>query len=290
MNNVRTDMPRFRVLLSVFVLSFIISLPVLGNTRNYKHYRIGAVPKERIFEMKDHTDSLYYWMNAYAKKEIPGGLTLVHIDAHTDDSCPSTLNTVKKAKDFLTKFAKVPEKRRKAFFDEFASQEDYSLGIENFIIPAMYMGIVDNFIWLAPNLHRFSEGALWRKQSYFYYLLSASDLKEIDYCNSNCKKELYFDEGCTIEFFEVEKLPPIKGPILLDIDMDTFGDRDTSRFCSLYYTPAQIEIMMDEALKIINELAPDVALVTIADSPKAFSTEAALSKKPYLKQKLTGIK
>lgn len=252
----------------------------------YVSYKIGAVPNGVIHQMDDHNGSLYYWMEAYAHKLIPGGLTLVHVDAHEDDRC-GALKTEEASKKFLKDFIATPVNKRRDFFFGFANKGeiDKNIDIENFIIPAMKMGIIERFVWIKPNFNAFDKNPLYKKNKYSYFMIDRPRVMSCDYC-FEAASEL-FEDNCSINNFELNSLPPISGPVLLDIDMDAFGNRSTKERCRLYFTPDQIRIMIDELFLFLSKWSPDVYVVTIADSPGEFSTSESLSQKPYLLHKLS---
>ena len=252
--------------------------------KSYPSFVVGNIPQKVIFGMKEHTYALYYWMDAYLGNKIPGNLTLVHVDAHGDDKC-GCLNTPLKAKSLLGEFRRIPSLFRRKKFQQLVRSEDSTLGEETFMIPAMYMDIIDSVIWIRPNPHYFVKESLFRKEPFFYYLLTGHQVKDFDYCNRTGDCEYVF--GCEMSSFEIEKLPALSGPVLLDIDMDTFGDQYMGRFCSLSYTPQEIKALTDELVKLLASWAPRVYLVTISDSAAHYATAAALSEKAYLKTRLT---
>lgn len=268
----------------IFTLFFILPISnIFAKPEKYKFYPIGKIPLEKIFEMNDHTESLYFWMSVFLDKEIPAGVTVIHIDTHTDDSC-SKANNLQKAKSLLNEFKSLPKELRKQGFDNLVKKSDIDIGIDSFIIPAMRMGIINKFIWLESNFNFFIHGP-WRKQAFFTYLLTKEHLDSIAYCD--CKEDL---DSCSISLFETEGYQKVNQPVLLDIDMDAFGDQATTDFCSLYFTSSQIKSMIDNLIDILHKHYPNVYMVTIADSEDYFSTKDALDKKAYLKQRLSGSK
>lgn len=256
-----------------------------GPEKVYPSFKTGNIPKDAIMKMDEHTNALYYWMDAYLKHKIPGGLTLVHVDAHADARC-GCINTTEKANGMLRDFKIMPSFLRKRQFEKLIGNEDNGLGEETFIIPAMRMGIIDTYIWVRPNPQFFAQGAPWRRQPFFYYLLASSQLKECDFCNR--EGDCQYEVGCEVAYFEIEKIPVIKGPVLLDIDMDAFGDQSMKRFCNLSFSPAQIDNLVDTLIELLAASAPEVYMVTVADSSRRYSTGAALSKRSYLESRLTG--
>jgi hypothetical protein len=256
-----------------------------GDSLRYEPQKIGTITPSRIFEMDDHVYSLYHWVNAYLKGNIPKGLTVVHIDAHADDLC-GKLNTEKKILKFMNKMKSLPEQERMKKFDDYYDDDD--VGIESFVLPAMYLGIIDTFFWLEPDFNFFKPDSIWRKQPFRVFMLTAGQAKNFDYCNKDADDPCGCEFGCAINYFELEKLPQLNRSILLDIDMDTFGDRSNVTYCNLDYTPNQISGLIDTIYSMIDQSTSGVYMVTIANSPDDFSTVAALAKKELLREKLTG--
>jgi hypothetical protein len=275
-----------RSLAPAAVMLAVCSARAFCASAEYESFAVGNIPEENILEMRDHNDALYHWMNAYLLGKIPGGLTVVHVDTHPDDGC-SCINTFEKAKAMLARFGSMPQDGREDYFDS-AFKKDGKVDIDGFIVPAMYMGIIDRFVWVRPNFHSFVKDGPWRKQRFFYYMLESAQLNDSGYCSDiiDCS----FGDSYGIDSFEVEDLPASSAPVLLDIDMDTFGDYDTERLGKMSFSRVEIELMMDELLMILNRQAPQVYMVTIADSPNKYSTTQALEKKPYLKNRLSSPK
>jgi hypothetical protein len=272
--------------LSCLVLACLIAQPLLlPAAEEYKSYKIKALPEEVICEMNEHTWALFYWIQAYLEGRIPPGVTLVHVDTHEDELC-ACVTSRSQAQEILERLRCQPAKERQKNFLSTLKSAGAKIDIEGFIIPAMYMGIISDFIWLRPNFHRFKPDGLFRKEGFFSYYLSAGQFNKYDFCDKDFSL-CQLSNPCGLLNFETTRLPAIQGPVLLDIDLDAFGDRDTQRLCGLAFSPQEIRIMIDDLIDLLSAWAPDVYLVTIADSHPQYSSKAALSEKPYLKKKIS---
>jgi hypothetical protein len=95
------------------------------------------------------------------------------------------------------------------------------------------------------------------------------------------------DQGCGLNYFEITSLPVVTAPVLLDIDMDAFGDMGVSNFCGLSFTPEQIQVLIDKLVYILSSFTPNVYMVTLSDSIPGYATRTALHEKAFLKAKLS---
>jgi len=171
----------------------------------------------KVFVEEDHHHVLYHIFRCVGSKIIPvTGNVMLHFDSHPDLLLPKDITDPEvKAMDILNE----------------------RLSIENWILPAVYLGIIDTVVWICPPWsHQIPPGQYTLKigrtkdqkvkvtccQPYFLgegIVCRESELEE--------SRQVSLIVQCLDETFDPRNLSSILNkPYILDIDLDFFSTRN----------------------------------------------------------------
>ncbi|NOU18116.1 MAG: hypothetical protein HOO91_11230 [Bacteroidales bacterium] len=187
--------------------------------------------KVPVYIIEEHHEAFIIWNYAIENKLISREKNrLVHIDEHSDMNIPRFNSSINDLNSDIHKIK------------QFTYQE---LAIASFIMPAIYLGIFNNIIWIKQNHKKTTrKGSTCFVRSYNKQgkrLLSGRG-KDSAKDNSDSK---------TFKFYHktIEALPSNYGKIILDIDLDYFScsgsPNDNDEII--------IEITKDEYIKFNND-------------------------------------
>lgn len=174
----------------------------------------------KVFLIEDHDEALRVWRENKIK-----GFDLVHIDAHIDFG-------LHRARPLETVFKEAPTfkelKRGLEFslaFSQLESDFNKQTNIGNYIFPAMQEGIVKNFYWVIPGgLKEFKDASkiITRLLRSFSKNDSLRGYSKNNPLGFNQNKGIVSTGlfGRKFIICILEKLPPLKQNVLLDIDTD----------------------------------------------------------------------
>lgn len=179
-----------------------------------------------VYTFNDHGEAIHGWYEAFQMSSWTGRATLVHFDSHGDMGMPDNadydfwLEALGPRKDKLT-----PE--------ELAQ----SVSINNFIMPAVLLGLVERVIWVKP---------AWATEvgfgSYRFFVGHSEERRQFVTDSAWVHGGDHFasvQEGERIQVlrrfrvdvvpFNAESLDKLhwKGPFILDVDLDVFSTENT---------------------------------------------------------------
>lgn len=139
--------------------------------------------------MEDHRDAYFFW-----KKLGVFDCTCVHVDAHLD-TCEFQLPGA-------------------------AGLQQPEINCGNYLLPAMAEGIVTTLIWVVPPHLPGSDLSGWvRRELPAWVHPSLSEVLSWHLREGRVEGRL---KGCRLVVCTSDNLPPLEGPVLLDIDADYF--------------------------------------------------------------------
>ena len=177
---------------------------------------VGQDPVPRVHLFENNSSALIAWRRAGVRERI-----LVHLDGHGDLDWLPEETIVRLA-------AATPEELEDLELHPYSVEGDTldRFGIWNFIYPASRMGIVREMIWVVPDG---TLGSLAAAQSLVRELLvrklqmiQFEELRAMRFHPGMVRGEVL---GLPITICELDNLPPIDEPVLLDIDLDYFTTR-----------------------------------------------------------------
>jgi len=194
-------------------------------------------PKKNVplYEIDEHNEAFYCWVKAKHEGVFAPPLDLLHIDAHSDMALPLPF---KKSIYYSQK--------KSAYLDYYKLLAEKHLGIDQFILPAVLMGLIRNVYFVYP---------AWRKYPEKTNRVSvASAFGEGKLLKYGVRKRALLKKHVSkalpdIKFFKYSrsKIGSIpKGlKVILDIDLDYFACNDSA----LSDLSCQFEITKEQFLK-----------------------------------------
>lgn len=168
----------------------------------------------QVFLVEDHDEVLKIW-----KKQNIKGLDLVHLDAHIDFG----FFPAKPPEKLLTEAKSLKDlKNRLEYMLNFLHYEknfNKQINIGNYVYPAIYEGIVNNFYWVVPGeSQEFKDSAKTIKRilkniKAFEDNKKAVPEEKTGVISTKCLRRKLF--VCNLD-----NLPEFNNPVLLDIDVD----------------------------------------------------------------------
>ena len=167
-----------------------------------------------LFIIEEHNEAYFIWNYGYFKEFInPVGNTLLHVDSHHDLVVSCLNSSVDELEDDLNKIY------------AYAYEE---LGIANFIIPAIYRGIINNYTFLCKynpyNGKRINKYvASYREEGKFFKTGEVTDLLRLELQSQALEKK-----WGKYQFFSYQEIGlgskfTTKQPLILDIDLYLFS-------------------------------------------------------------------
>lgn len=162
--------------------------------------------KNSIYIVEEHNEAFYIWLKAFNEGLISANNTLLHFDEHADFRYPVLKNSINKV-----------VRADESFIQKFARTE---LHIDSFIVPAIYLGIINEFYWIRQDIHKtdVSEHFLRTYNNEGKYFISGKKTSVTGQQTGN--SFTYVKTGA--EELSKLKIDPAK-PVLLDIDLDYFS-------------------------------------------------------------------
>ncbi len=158
-----------------------------------------------VYRMEEHHEAFYIWNKAIEDGVIPSfGLTLLHVDHHPDFEMGAYRGGLEPI------FGTIEEKKRFTY---------ETLGIADFIAPAIYEGIFNEYVYVHqfyPMLSKKEERVLIFTSQGFLQSLQVSALIRPAVLKENANHRFFFYQEGGIGHFSP------KQPVVLDIDLDYF--------------------------------------------------------------------
>lgn len=161
-----------------------------------------------VYIIEEHFEAFIVWKKLIKEGIIsPHGNILFHVDEHADLSAPSFNNSLNVLKDDM-----------KSIID-FTFKE---IGIASFIIPAIYLGIIDQYYWF--KFYEDEEKTHKKRSVNFVTTYNNEGLKFITGPANDLMKKTKFDNIRLFKYFSnsISSIPANKH-VLLDIDLDVFS-------------------------------------------------------------------
>ncbi len=177
---------------------------------------VGAQPIPRVHLFENHSSALLAWRDAGVRDRV-----VVHLDGHADfDWLPD---------ETIARLAASETRRLGEFEVHPYAMDDRALAgfsIWNFIYPAVRLGLVRELIWVVPDGTLPDDAAarelVRQRLVYKMQMISLEEAQKLRIANGVIRGTLL---GTPIYICELDDLPAIDEPVLLDIDADYFTTR-----------------------------------------------------------------
>ncbi len=164
--------------------------------------------EKKVFIVEEHNEAFYVWMKAYRDGLIAPGNLLLHFDDHADFRYPvldtSICEVMNMTGDATAHFVRA------------------ELNIDSFIVPAIYLGLINSFCWVRQDIEKTVTQSLFARTfnnegKYFLQGIAKNGLPD-----EKCVPFQYIKTGA--EGFSVLDNNNISAQdVLLDIDLDYFS-------------------------------------------------------------------
>ena len=174
----------------------------MKSNRNYKK-NIDPIP---IYIIEEHHEAFIVWNKAISAKRIPAqNNILFHFDEHSDLGIPSFNRSIH------------------GLSNNFKSVVNFTfneLTIGSFIIPSIYLGIINQYYWFNNK----NENTPNKRSSFYVMSYNNDGLKLISGKTSDMPKNMEFNNIRMFKRFENSLYSiPANKKVLLDIDLDLFS-------------------------------------------------------------------
>lgn len=206
-----------------------------------------------VFRFDEHNEAFYYWQKARHEGLIADPVDLFHVDAHSDMDRPRRFkNSIYYNGD--------SSGDADTYYRRFVRED---LKINDFIIPAVLVGLVRNVYFLYPHWRKFKTGRTRMKVASVF-----GEGRHLKYPYKPGEKgtehlaQMALPDLKTFSYiaYPIEKIP-LRKKAIMDIDLDYFACRDTVFNTYQYELEISVEQYRDRRLFMKNPTLQFAGLV-----------------------------
>lgn len=200
------------LILIVHGLAVVLSCgPARTGTGRAALVGVEAVPAVEIVE--NHSEALPIW----ASRGVSGRV-LLHVDGHIDMDWipPGTIEAIRRGRsaEAMGTLQVHPH--------DLSERANHGFGIWDFVFAAFRLGLIRQEIWVVPDGSLSDRAAFERLRALLAERLSGVSLEEYRGLRYEGGLVTGTLAGVPVMIAEIERLPRLPGPVLLDIDLDYF--------------------------------------------------------------------